>query len=274
MGRSLGYFDSDELDRPELNKCPDCECYFASDACPLCGKICPEEMRAGHRARVKPPKKRKNSSGRVQFVEWYHSWWFILLMLYFMPIVGIILFFTSPHSKKSKIIAAVVVLGAYLLTAVLGYLWLWYMTNQSPVNDDISKEDYVERCIKYDVHDFYRKEPTEGLFITMEVEVVSRHVDDYEGATYYLCRPRNGGSARVYIRDCDLEKTVNYLPGDILRVYGESAGVYEVYDEYGSSSYPCLNVAYADLVREGEETSGSLCVSRASEALLRRRPVA
>ena len=90
MGRSLGYYDSDELDRPELNKCPDCECFFASDECPLCGKICPEEMRAGNRAKVKPPKKRKNSSGRVQFIPWYHSWWFILLMMYFMPIAGII----------------------------------------------------------------------------------------------------------------------------------------------------------------------------------------
>ena len=59
MGRSLGYFDSDELDRPELNKCPDCECYFASEECPLCGKICPENFRAGNRAPVKKPKKKK-----------------------------------------------------------------------------------------------------------------------------------------------------------------------------------------------------------------------
>ena len=120
MGRDLGYFDSDELDRPELNKCPDCECYFATEACPLCGKICPEEMRAGNRARVKPPTKRRgNSTGRVQFIEWYHSWWFILLMLYIFPVAGIILFFTSPHSKKSKIIVACVVLGIYALLAGL-----------------------------------------------------------------------------------------------------------------------------------------------------------
>ena len=39
MGRMLGSFDpEDELDRPDLNKCPDCGCYFASDECPLCGK--------------------------------------------------------------------------------------------------------------------------------------------------------------------------------------------------------------------------------------------
>ena len=99
MGRDLGYFASEELDRPELNKCPDCECYFASEECPLCGKLCPEEMRAGNRAPVKKPKKQKNSSGRVQFIPWYHTWGFIALMMVVQPIIGLILFFTSPHSK-------------------------------------------------------------------------------------------------------------------------------------------------------------------------------
>ena len=58
MGRMLGSFDpEDELDRPDLNKCPDCGCYFATDNCPLCGKVCPPEMRAG--ARVEPKKRKK-----------------------------------------------------------------------------------------------------------------------------------------------------------------------------------------------------------------------
>ena len=78
MGRMLGAFDDDvELDRPDLNKCPDCNCFFAGDNCPICGKVCPEHMRAGNRAPVKQQKKKKRSSGsgRVTFVEWYHSWW-------------------------------------------------------------------------------------------------------------------------------------------------------------------------------------------------------
>ena len=115
MGRSLGYFDSDELDRPELNKCPDCECYFASEECPLCGKICPENFRAGNRAPVKKPKKKKNSSGRVQFIPWYHSWLFIIIMLFIQPVIGIILFFTSPYSAKAKITTAALVIGGGLL---------------------------------------------------------------------------------------------------------------------------------------------------------------
>ena len=51
MGRSFENYD--ELDRPDLNKCPDCGCFFGQDYCPICGKLCPEEMRAGNRAAVK-----------------------------------------------------------------------------------------------------------------------------------------------------------------------------------------------------------------------------
>lgn len=111
MGRMLGAFDNpQELDRPDLNKCPDCECFFAGDSCPLCGKVCPEEMRAGNR---KPPKKersrRRSSNGRVTFVEWYHSWWCILLATIFMAPLGIILMLTSPHRTLWKVLFTVAV---------------------------------------------------------------------------------------------------------------------------------------------------------------------
>ena len=117
MGRMLGAFDnSEELDRPDLNKCPDCECFFAGDNCPLCGKVCPEEMRAGNR---KSPKKQKNKrsggNGRVTFVEWYHSWWFIVLMMIFMPIAGIALLITSPHRTRSKVIFVIIFVAVYFV---------------------------------------------------------------------------------------------------------------------------------------------------------------
>ncbi len=107
----LGAFDNpEELDRPDLNKCPDCECFFAGDSCPLCGKVCPEQMRAGNRKPPKKERRRKGSSnGRVTFVEWYHSWWFIILMLFVMPIVGIILLCTSPHRTLWKVLLTVAV---------------------------------------------------------------------------------------------------------------------------------------------------------------------
>lgn len=117
----LGAFDnSEELDRPDLNKCPDCLCFFAGDTCPLCGKVCPEEMRAGNR---KPPKKQKRrhstGNGRVTFVEWYHSWWFIILMMIFMPIAGIVLLITSPHKTRSKVIFAVIFVAVYFILPII-----------------------------------------------------------------------------------------------------------------------------------------------------------
>ena len=50
----LGAFADDEgFDRPDLNQCPDCKCFFEGDNCPLCGKECPENMRAGKRPAAK-----------------------------------------------------------------------------------------------------------------------------------------------------------------------------------------------------------------------------
>ena len=254
MGRSLGYHDSDELDRPELNKCPECECFFASDACPLCGKICPEEMRAGNRAKVKPPKKRRNSSGRVQFIEWYHSWWFILLMMYFMPIVGIILFFTSPHSRKSKIIAVSVVVAVYVLIVVLAWGWIQSLTNKSPVNDDISREEYVALCEDMDVDDFYRMADDYGRYVTMDLTVVERCVETSmdvreTDVTYYRCRDLDGGELVVCVLDYNLGDPLRFLPGDMIRVYGQSAGRESfVGNPTDSTEYPCLYMAYCELI--------------------------
>lgn len=114
MGKLLGAHDSDELDRPDLNKCPDCLCFFAGDNCPLCGKQCPEEMRAGHRAKVKP-RKRNPNSGRVTFIRWYHSWLFIILMLCVMPVVGVILLCTAPYKTVWKIVAIASLVAVYFI---------------------------------------------------------------------------------------------------------------------------------------------------------------
>ena len=90
MGANLGFFAEDrERDFPELNKCPDCETFFADSNCPLCGKECPEEFRAGNRKQIKQKRHhRPSGNGRVQFVPWYYSAWFIVLMLIFSPPVG------------------------------------------------------------------------------------------------------------------------------------------------------------------------------------------
>lgn len=253
MGRNLGYFDSDELDRPELNKCPDCECYFATEACPLCGKLCPEEMRAGNRAKVKPPKARRNSSGRVQFVEWYHSWWFILITMYLMPIVGIVLFFTSPHSKKAKIIAAAAVVGVYALLFVLGSGLLMGLFEKPLVNDKISRTEYVVLCEPMSVEEYHRDAYNTGNYVMLEL-VVEATVE-VDGRALYLCGDRTGNKPelKILVMDCSVGKKTNYLHGDAIRVYGECSGIAEVADGMigdveAYADDPLLYMAYSELI--------------------------
>ena len=249
MGRMLGAHDSDELDRPDLNKCPDCGCYFAQTHCPLCNKLCPEEMRAGNRAAPKRPKRRSNSSGRVQFIPWYHSWWFILIMMYLMPIVGIILFFTSPYSKKAKIIAASVVVAVYVVGFALASGIVMDLLRGSPVNDDIPRAEYVELCESVSVEDFHRDVYNEGRYVCMELTVVDRVQGEEVGDTYYRCRSAQGGELSVLVRDCHVEGRVNYLAGDVILVWGESAGMQTSWgsdDEF--SELPCLYMAYSEIL--------------------------
>ena len=249
MGRMLGYHDSDELDRPDLNKCPDCGCYFAQTHCPLCDKLCPEEMRAGNRAAPKRQKRRSNSSGRVQFIPWYHSWWFILIMMYLMPVVGIILFFTSPYSKKAKIIAASAVVAVYVIGFVLASGIVLDLLKGSPVNDDISRAEYVELCDTVSVEDFHRDVYNEGRYVCMEVTVIDRVEGVETGETYYRCRSAESGELMILLRDCHIEGRVNYLPGDTLLAWGESAGIQGCFNSSGDVwELPCLNMAYSQIV--------------------------
>ena len=244
MGRMMGSFDSDELDRPDLNKCPDCGCFFATEACPLCGKICPEDMRAGNRAKVKPPKKRQSSSGRVQFVAWYYSWWFILIMMYVMPLAGLILFFTSPHSKKSKLIAAAAVVGAYVVLFVLGTGLLRGLLERPLVNDDISRAEYVSLCETVSVEDYHRDAYNEGRYVVLELTVELPMKAD--GDIYYLCSGLDGGDVKILLLDCGVEKKTNYIQGDKIRVYGECSGTTRA--GFSSGELPLLYMAYSELM--------------------------
>ena len=176
-------------------------------------------------------------------------------MMFFMPVAGIILFFTSPYSKKIKIIGAVI--GAIY---VMGYVFLFYlggfnmifklmMGEYGLVNDDISREAYVETCVDMSVEEFYRVSDDDGAYVTMELKVLERHVDlasyDEEQNVYYLCTDETG-EILILVRDCSLDNAGNYLKGDTIRVWGESAGDKRIYPE-GSTmkSHPCLNMAYS-----------------------------
>ena len=258
MGRMLGAFDnSGELDRPDLNKCPDCECFFAGENCPLCGKVCPEEMRAGNR---KPPKKEKrhrtSGSHRVTFVEWYHSWWFIVIACLFMPLVGIILLATSPHEKRKKITFIVLaciylVISTYGLSTIIG--GAADIVNP-PVNTRLSQEEYIAKCEDVSVDDVWRS-PVQykDKYVKLTVEI-SSSFEDIDSYTYfdgydryYVCRI-DGTDKYILIFDCIQSGVSNFAKGDIVTVYGEGGGTTIVYDyNYNEYSAPCVNVAYATL---------------------------
>lgn len=258
MGRLLGsHADDRELDRPDLNKCPDCDCYFAGDNCPLCGKECPENMRAGNRPAVKPAKRRRSTSSRtVQFIDWYHSWWFIAIMLLFMPLVGIILLITSPHERWKKILFGVIA-AVYMGISTFG-IWgfqsffsnvseLW----DSPVDKSMTKEEYIAKCETVSAEEFYRmSDRYEDRFVCVTVRVITRvtYMDQfYNEKDYvcYLCEGEDGEEFRIVVRDCLLENQQKFIKGDVITVYGEGAAECEVYDsEYNAVTAPCLNMAY------------------------------
>ena len=254
MGRMLGAFDPDNnIDRPDLNKCPDCECFFAGDNCPLCGKECPEEMRAGNRKPVKQDnRRRRRGSDRVTFIEWYHSWWFIILTAFFSPIISIILLITSPHKKSIKI-TVVVVLIAYFVVTVFGVGLVQELTGlfDKPVDASLSREEYVSVCQAVGVETYYRSVGLfEEEFVTMTLTVVERteNMDGYYGNekynTYYICSDADG-KFKILIRDCSQDGLRNYIPGDVITVYGEGAGNCSIFDEeYNAYSAPCVNAAY------------------------------
>ena len=259
MGRMLGAFDNpEELDRPDLNKCPDCECFFAGDSCPICGKVCPEEMRAGNRMPPKREKKRRSrSSGRVTFIEWYHSWWFIALMTFFMPIVGIILLATSPYEKRKKV-TFIVLACVYWLISWIGLGTIINTVSEiinPPVIVTVSEEEYVARCEGVSAEEIWRSPKAykdKCVKITVEISSTFEDVDSYsllgKYNRYYVCRI-NGTDKYILIRNCILGGEDNFNVGDTVTFYGEGAGMKTVYDfNYDEYNAPCVNAAYADLI--------------------------
>lgn len=251
MGKLLGAHDSDELDRPDLNKCPDCGCFFSQDNCPLCGKECPEEYRAGNRKKVKN-KKRRGSSGRVTFVEWYHSWWFIAIMMFFSPIIGIILLVTSPHKKSAKAVFIAIAVLYFVLRLLFGSgMYGKIMSAFTEPVERMSVEEYSEKCTEISPEEFYRNSAAyDRKFVSLTLTVKESFVDAVgyyskdEYTTYYICTDGDGGEFEIMIRDCETAPE-NYIADDVITVYGEGAGTLAVDDlDYITHSAPCIFAAH------------------------------
>ncbi len=253
MGRMLGAHDPNAvIDRTDLNKCPDCECFFASLNCPLCGKVCPEEMRAGNRKPIKIKKQKNTGTGRVTFVEWYHSWWFILIMLFIFPIVGICLLVTSPHKKWAKILFGVLFALYTVGISYGGFGLIAGLFEGSPVDDSLTYEEYVAACETVDPETYYRTaDDFEDKFVAIDLRVVKKITafdDNYtDYITYYLCTSADG-RYEILVRDCFLGDVQNLAEGDRITVYGEGSGNGEIDSaNYETYSAPILNGAYVEI---------------------------
>ena len=254
MGNLLGSH-AVENERADLNKCPDCECFFAGDTCPMCGKSCPEEMRAGVR-KPKKIKQYKGGSDRVTFVQWYHSWWFIVLMMLFMPVVGLILLITSPHKKSHKIIFVVIALVYTVLSFIgigniIGYVAGRF---EDPVDSSLTREEYISKCEQIDSETYFRTgNGMDGDFVSVHLKIIGGVTNwdktNSKYPTYYLCSAPGGSEYRIIIRDCLQDRELNFIPGDIICVYGQSAKVATVFDEeYTEHTVPCINAAYVEFL--------------------------
>ena len=262
MGRMLGAFaDEEELDRPDLNKCPDCGCFFSDDRCPLCGKLCPESMRAGNRKKTKQKRAKGGPQYRVAFIDWYHRWWFIIPMLILVPIIGLILLATSPHKKGAKI--AVLSIGAaYTLVSFFGIGRLIQLGKNlfyEPVDRSLTEQEYMAACESLTAEEFYRgAQQYTKKFVTMDLTVTRVSIDSEgyyskeEYTTYYECLDRETGIL-ILVRDCRKgDGIVNFRAGDMIRVYGEGAGQKEFYPLSSEAMVPtvgiCIHTAYASLI--------------------------
>ena len=256
MGKKLGAFADDEgFDRPDLNQCPDCKCFFAQDTCPLCGKVCPENMRAGNRPAVKPKKQwRRSDSGA--YISWYHTWWFIAIMMLVFPIAGIILLISSPH-KTAKKVLFVALAVVYMVVSSFGFGGIFSDVRElwdRPVDNRLTKEEYIARCETATAEQIYRLvDGYEDKFVCVRLKVVEKvtYVDEYYNNKDYVCylceEDENGSSYKIVIRDCLLDERQRFVSGDVITVYGEGAGECEVYNaEYNYTTAPCINMAYVD----------------------------
>ena len=175
MGRQLGAFDDDEgYDRPDLNKCPDCGCFFPQENCPFCGKPCPENMRAGMRKPVKVRKKRSSGNGRVTFVEWYHSWWFILIMTFVFPLAAVFLLISSPYAKKWKILFTILIIlsASGILNTLIWTVGSYFIPEDTLVNTEMTREEYTAACSNVLPEQLYRNaSDMEGSFVCAELVI-------------------------------------------------------------------------------------------------------
>ncbi len=261
MSRQIGYFADDDVhDFPELNKCPDCETFFADACCPLCGKLCPEEYRSGNRKPVKQKKRRRSSSnGRVRFVPWYHTAPFVIAMLIIQPIIGLILAWTTDWRRAWKIVATVVAVfrsaGGLILASFFGtMLGLFFgFTQPLPPVEEMTPAEYMGYCEAVDpqtLHDRSDEYYFSDVKLNVTVrEVLTKRADFPEetNLTYYLCEARAGEVTYTFLlRDWRMASNAAIGVGDAFTAYGAVTADNILHLAGGGTKYGvCMEMYYA-----------------------------
>ena len=276
MSAPYGFSEEDrQRDFPDLNKCPDCETFFAALNCPLCGKECPEEMRAGNRKPIKQKRfsGRGNGNGRVVFVPWYLSTWFTLFMLFFQPVIGLILTWMGYWKKHWKIIVTVLVVFYYVgyafLIGLIGGIFSFFHQEKIPVNTELAREDYIALCETVDAEDLYRRTEEyadEYVCMTLTVDDILTDELDYESdyLVYYRCHiEQNGKAWEFLVRDWRQTDQINLIKGDVITVYGQVAGNLNIYAaSVGDLTKPGIHMLYCEVVPENTtEILAAECVA-------------
>ena len=243
-------------DYPDLNKCPDCETFFASLKCPLCGKECPEEMRAGNRKRAKHIREDvyNRGSGRVQFLPWYYSEWFIILMLIFMPVLGLILLWMGYWRKHWKVIATVLTLVVHLSSYIISPLIFWMSREELPVDTKTPQGEYVQTCKELPIESLFRDPYSfKGEYVKIKARVIGIVDDvnayDSDYPTYYQCVVTEAGRDWEFlIRDYRQKDKINLAIGDTVTVYGQVLGNASAQGMYTDViRAPAIGMLYATL---------------------------
>ncbi len=255
MGTTFGFSEEDRTrDFPELNKCPDCETFFADDCCPLCGKVCPQEFRAGNRKPVKQKKVKRGSgnNGRVIFVPWYFSTPFIIAMLVIQPIIGLILTWMGYWEKKWKITATAVSIGVRVIPVLLSFAVILFggFLSDFPVDTSMTEAEYKAACSPADIEEIWRYgDDHYGEFYTLTLTVEERLPTDDSADVYYLCHAEAKGKEwKFLIGDYRQENIVNFHTGDVITVWGQCAGETHIYSGGMHYSEPCVNILYAQRI--------------------------
>lgn len=128
---------------------------------------------------------------------------------------------------------------------------------EKPVNTSLSREEYMDACQTFSPEELYRgADVYTDTYVSFTVEVVQKITDVYahynggKYTVYYVCQDPDNTQIRFLIRDCRRENSRNFLPGDVITVYGEAAGNLSINDmEYNTHTAPGINGAYMELVQ-------------------------